>query len=150
MPERRGHFKRIQKRLCDMQVIPFVGAGISMSAKNPSFPDFKPTLAYMKTRLIKKIKKEFYEVASTRSDNELKMLLSIVCPEDRPCILFQGILDELLDIGLDSKYTIEEILNRIKVKKVGHCNKLGIDSHVYLDREHYAFVQKKLAFIFRI
>ncbi|HDH97976.1 MAG TPA: hypothetical protein ENF70_02445 [Deltaproteobacteria bacterium] len=133
MPERRGHFKRIQKRLCDMQVIPFVGAGISMSAKNPSFPDFKPTLAYMKTRLIEKIKKEFYEVASTRSNNELKMLLSIVCPEDRPCILFQGILDELLDIGLDSKHTIEEILNRIKVKKVGHCNKLGIDSHVYLD-----------------
>jgi hypothetical protein len=125
MPERRGRFTRIQKRLCDMRVIPFVGAGISMSAKNPSFSDFKPTLAYMKTRLIEKIKKEFDKPASSKSENE-KTLPSMVCPENRPCILFQGILEELLEANSDSKHDIEEILNRIKVKKIGHCNNLEI------------------------
>ncbi len=50
--------KRLRNRLCDMRIIPFLGAGVSNGASHPVDSDFEPTVRYMRERLCERFDQE--------------------------------------------------------------------------------------------
>jgi len=69
--------KRLQNRLCDMQVIPFLGAGVSASAQNPHDNNFKPTIDFMKGKLANSLRQYFLKHKDAASSDDALYLLRL-------------------------------------------------------------------------
>ena len=107
-----NRLKRLQSRLCDMRVIPFLGAGVSQKASHSEDGDFKPTVQYMKDKLYKRFKKEFKGESPNNGGNNEDILLNK--------------LDKLIDSSKDNLDRISEVCEWL----LGHeevCNTIEID-----------------------